>query len=395
MTEVEILALPVQATGCLVQASDSGRIYHIAPGSTGAAALEIIHKEPGDHPLVVTGLGMTDTSGVALPDGTFAWNGESFTTHDGVTIGGNVYRPQDPWHSRGAKYIASAGDLPISTADVVMDLGRFPLTAEQAVGGKRFKLSGSYSITMGSVRPANVYFGLATQDDAGVIQVETFTAAGDITASGNITLTVTAPGVTGSPVAVTVAVAEDDTPVVWAGKARTALAANAAIGKIWQVGGKGVDITLTRRTAAANESSVAIVATASGASNSSLPITSTETVAGVAPAGVGMLNGFDHSGGTERAISSDILYEFTIDDSGSVITLTTHILSAAEVHVSYPSGTPVTAMVRKDSSDLYQLYSGTSPAGVAQDLVLQLQTSAIASAAPVVVVWDLKLEQTK
>lgn len=79
-----------------------------------------------------------------------------------------------------------------------------------------------------------------------VAQVETATAAGTITTSGNAVVTVTAAGLTGSPLAISVPVVTGDTAAVWAGKVRAALAAHAAIKAMFTVGGTSTAITLTR-----------------------------------------------------------------------------------------------------------------------------------------------------
>lgn len=82
---------------------------------------------------------------------------------------------------------------------------------------------------------------------AGNAQVETATAAGTISASGNATVTVTAAGMTGSPKAISVAVVAADTATVWAGKVRTALAADAAVSALFSVSGATTSIILTRK----------------------------------------------------------------------------------------------------------------------------------------------------
>jgi hypothetical protein len=81
---------------------------------------------------------------------------------------------------------------------------------------------------------------------AAVAQVETATAAGTITLAGNATVTVTSGALTGSPLAISVPVALSDTAATWAGKVRTALAANAAIAAKFTVGGSTTAISLTR-----------------------------------------------------------------------------------------------------------------------------------------------------
>jgi hypothetical protein len=85
---------------------------------------------------------------------------------------------------------------------------------------------------------------------AGAAQVETATAAGTASASGNVTTTVTSAGMAGSPLAITTAILNGDTPSVWAGKVRTSLAANATIAERFDVSGTTTSIILTRKPSA-------------------------------------------------------------------------------------------------------------------------------------------------
>jgi hypothetical protein len=82
---------------------------------------------------------------------------------------------------------------------------------------------------------------------AGTAQVETATAEGTISGAGNANVVVTSAGMTGSPITVNVAVAASDTATVWAGKVRTALAANTVIAARFAVSGASTAIILTRR----------------------------------------------------------------------------------------------------------------------------------------------------
>lgn len=82
---------------------------------------------------------------------------------------------------------------------------------------------------------------------AGTAQVETATAAGTVSGAGNASVVVTSAGMTGSPLTVSVAVAASDTAAVWAGKVRTALAANTVIAARFAVSGTSTAIILTRR----------------------------------------------------------------------------------------------------------------------------------------------------
>lgn len=120
---------------------------------------------------------------------------------------------------------------------------------------------------------------------AGTQQVETATAAGSATSSANLTATVTAAGMTNSPKAVTVAVLNGDTAATWAGKVRTALAADIDVASFFNVGGSSTSIALTARAAAANDATMNI-AIAAGTTGVTAAPTSADTTAGVAAASV-------------------------------------------------------------------------------------------------------------
>ena len=79
-------------------------------------------------------------------------------------------------------------------------------------------------------------------------QVETATAAGTIVANGNAEVEVTAAGMQGSPKTFSVPVSAGDSPSTWANKVRTALAADSAVSALFEVGGSGSQIVLTRRS---------------------------------------------------------------------------------------------------------------------------------------------------
>jgi hypothetical protein len=152
---------------------------------------------------------------------------------------------------------------------------------------------------------------------AGTAQVETATAAGTITTSGNATVTVTSTGMTGSPKAVSVAVLSGDTAAQWAEKVRTALAADAVIAARFTVGGTTTAISLTRKPLntftvddtdypfyPANDSSLNI-ALADGTSDGiTEAATSANTTTGVATDGAIVFNeGLDFQGNSIDYIS--------------------------------------------------------------------------------------------
>ena len=107
----------------------------------------------------------------------------------------------------------------------------------------------------------------APEEVNGTKQVETAEVVGTITTAGNSTFTVTAAGMTGSPKAISVAVAAD----------------SAVTGK-FSVGGYGTKVELTALNAAANDSTLNIaIANGTCAGLTAAP-TSANTTAGVAPA---------------------------------------------------------------------------------------------------------------
>jgi hypothetical protein len=157
---------------------------------------------------------------------------------------------------------------------------------------------------------------------AGVAQVETATAAGTITASGNATVVVTAAGMTGSPKTISVAVLNGDTAAVWAGKVRTALAADTAVSALFAVSGTSTAIVLTRKATAtyavgsvsvplyaANDSTLNISLDNGTCTGITTAASSANTTSGTLTAGVYLLDGDgkDFEGVTLSAIASNRL----------------------------------------------------------------------------------------
>lgn len=135
---------------------------------------------------------------------------------------------------------AVGGSVPIGANPTVVSFPDadviYAVRAFFAAGGPTFALASTTGATTGS-----------TSWVAGAAQIETATAAGTASASGNVTTTVTSAGMTGSPLAITTAILNGDTPTVWAGKVRTSLAANATIAKRFDVSGTTTSIILTRK----------------------------------------------------------------------------------------------------------------------------------------------------
>lgn len=157
---------------------------------------------------------------------------------------------------------------------------------------------------------------------AGVAQVETATAAGTVTGSGNATVVVTAAGMTGTPKTISVPVLNGDLAATWAGKVRTALAADAAVAALFVVDGTTTAIRLTRKPTATytvGSTSVPLYAADDATLNISLDngtstgitpaATSANTTGGTLTAGVYLLDGDgkDFEGATLTAIASNRL----------------------------------------------------------------------------------------
>lgn len=117
---------------------------------------------------------------------------------------------------------------------------------------------------------------------SGTPQVETATAAGTVSGTGNGKVTVTGSGITGSPLVVTFAVTNGDTAATWAAAARAALRATPAVTALYMVGGSGTSITLTRLAKAANDSSLNMALDNDTSTGITTAASSANTTAGVA-----------------------------------------------------------------------------------------------------------------
>lgn len=122
---------------------------------------------------------------------------------------------------------------------------------------------------------------LPAQNHAPVAQVETATVTGTISTAGNATVVVTAAGMTGSPKTISVAVALSDNASAIAGKIRTALAADTAVAAMFDVSGTTTAVVLTRKTPAANDSTLNISIDNGTCAGIATAATSANTTAGV------------------------------------------------------------------------------------------------------------------
>jgi hypothetical protein len=114
-------------------------------------------------------------------------------------------------------------------------------------------------------------------------QYETATAAGTITGDGNATVTITGAGITGSPLAVSVAVLNGDTAAVWGNKVKVQLLATPAITALYDVLGYNAGIVLRAKTARANDATLNIALANGTCTGITAAPTSANTTAGLAP----------------------------------------------------------------------------------------------------------------
>lgn len=116
---------------------------------------------------------------------------------------------------------------------------------------------------------------------SGVLQVETAVIVGTITLGGNMSVTVTAAGMTGSPKTLSVAVLLNDTASQVAAKVRTALGADVDVIALFTVGGTGADVSLTTIESRANDGTLNIAYTNDTCTGLTPDATSTHSTAGV------------------------------------------------------------------------------------------------------------------
>lgn len=90
----------------------------------------------------------------------------------------------------------------------------------------------------------------------GTRQVETAVIAGTITQAGNATLTLTAAGMTGSPISISVALTVGMTAAECCRAFVNALSSNAIIADFFDISHDGVNLILTKKTTAANDATL-------------------------------------------------------------------------------------------------------------------------------------------
>lgn len=136
------------SAGGLVLVDNSGTATPIGSETTESILIKLqgaaenpekIGNEFLPEQLTVQGIKLADTSSVALPAWTLGRNSDGqLVLHDGSTIGGVVYYPENPLR------INSQTQIPAVTESGTqqVELGRFPVTAAQAVALQSFCIRG-------------------------------------------------------------------------------------------------------------------------------------------------------------------------------------------------------------------------------------------------------------
>ena len=125
---------------------------------------------------------------------------------------------------------------------------------------------------------------ISNRSDGGTAQVETATIIGTIgpAGAGTATVTLTATGLAGSPLATVVDLANDDTPTISAGKMATAMNLVSAITDRFNVTSSGADLIVTRLVPEANDGDLNIAYANTTTSDLVDDPTSVDTTAGSA-----------------------------------------------------------------------------------------------------------------
>jgi len=125
---------------------------------------------------------------------------------------------------------------------------------------------------------------ISNRSDGGTAQVETATIVGTIgpAGAGTATVTLTATGLAGSPLATVVDLANDDTPTISAGKMATAMNLVSAITDRFNVSSSGADLIVTRLVPEANDGDLNIAYANTTTSDLVDDPTSVDTTAGSA-----------------------------------------------------------------------------------------------------------------
>lgn len=148
---------------------------------------------------------------------------------------------------------------------------------------EEFTLNGTTGVTGTKAFKTVKKIDLPAQTATPAKQVETMTVSnGAGTASGTITLTITASGLTGSPKAIALEVVEDDTASEVASKIAAALSEDTAVSELFDVTVSTANVVLTANDYRANDSTLSLTVADTDTTGVGAISSSTNTTSGVA-----------------------------------------------------------------------------------------------------------------
>lgn len=160
----------------------------------------------------------------------------------------------------------------------------------------------------------------------GTCQVETAVIVGTITGDGNATFTLTKAGMTGSPIATSVAVLTGDDPTAVATKAAAAMNLVANITAVCTVVADGINVVVTAKTAAANDATFNLAYTNDTCTGLTPDATSTDTLAGEDYANIAQVTNISGPG-----LAADTEDVTTHDSTGAFEEVIVSILRSGEM----------------------------------------------------------------
>jgi predicted secreted protein len=167
-------------------------------------------------------------------------------------------------------------------------------------------------------------FGTAL--NMGIQQVDSTPIVGAITGSGNATVTVTKSGMTGSPLAISVAVLNGDSVDTACTKMAAAMNLTANFSAVLEASANGSTLIVRAKTAAANDATMNVAYTNGTCTGLTPDATSDNTTAGVAPTAIAQVQNIGGPG-----LAADTEDVTTHDSTGGFEEMVVTILRTGEV----------------------------------------------------------------
>lgn len=237
----------------------------------------------------------------------------------------------------------------------------------------------AYSLRMqiaaGSTLTFDGLTGAVTGSTSGTAQVETLTAAGTVTQSGNAVLTLTSAKITSGPLIIQFSVLATDTPTAWAAKARVALAASPEANAIFIPGGATTAITLTQRENDGNDTSL-VLTVANGNSVGITAASSANTTPGVMASKAYRMSGsvWDQTDYQGDPLPSAMSYVYTVllqcEVQGSQLTIES---TSSDITVN---PTPIVRLESNPDGQLLPWQSTVELSAAGNDAILTLDIHA-------------------